>query len=159
MQYRLLQPTHPRGGRTYGSLLVEELAGSHRLVLFAGARCVGQCKCFGDVWTFDPVAAQPEPWRELPAENNIFTRLKQRAVLHNGTIITTGGESFEPYMYHNSVQVLYMSRTPPPLPWRLPTVTLSPIEMAVLGGTALGLVGAFMLVRCCGGAAAHDKRE
>ncbi len=105
---------HPSGSRTYASLLLmpasvapaPTLGGgqSADLLLFAGAHCVGSCKCFGDVSRFN---VSSRTWTEISVpEGTLIGRYKQGTVAYRGALYTFGGESYSPYMYHNSVQRL-----------------------------------------------------
>lgn len=135
--WQRLVPSHPKGGRTYTSLVLLPVEKS--LVLFAGAHCHGRCKCFGDSWTFDLAAGSD--WEHLQTGEEPVSRYKQSMVVSDGVLYTFGGESYEPYMYHNSILALGLTTT----------VALAPTEMLwsssfLLGATALfGVAGMIVL--------------
>lgn len=104
--WTILESSHPSGGRTYGSLAVFSPSiqpNSHHLMLFAGANCRGSCKCFGDTWTY---SLETHTWEMVAVDKEPITRYKQSLVLYKSAIYTFGGESYQPYMYHNSVTKL-----------------------------------------------------
>lgn len=99
-----LEDSHPAGGRTYPSMMLVNLptpgTPDPTLLLFAGANCQGSCTCFGDTWSYSLL---DKAWKVVPVKEEPITRYKQSTVLYNSAIYTFGGESYKPYMYHNSV--------------------------------------------------------
>lgn len=125
--WTLLLQTHPSGGRTYASLVLH----SATLVLFAGANCHGSCTCFGDVWEYPTATGTSAVWSPKAVVHEPITRYKQTSVLHAGSLYTFGGESYKPYMYHNSVAKIRLGA---PLP---DSTIVATAKLAVAG---LGLV-------------------
>ena len=74
-------------------------------MLFGGAHCHGRCQCFGDTWTFGLRDTDSKQWELYSVATEPITRYKQSAVLVDDVLYTFGGESYQPYMYHNSIQV------------------------------------------------------
>jgi hypothetical protein len=89
-------------GRSYGSALASSnpVTGQPMLALFGGANCSRGCTCLGDTWVYD-IAAQRFSLVNVPAEP--ITRYRQTMVERSGKLYVFGGESYKPYMYHNSV--------------------------------------------------------
>merc|ERR1711957_484787 len=71
-------------------------------VLFGGADyTTGSCKCRGDMWKFEIEAGT---WTQLWEEGSSPTpRYRQSLDLFQGEVYLFGGESYKPYMYHNSL--------------------------------------------------------
>jgi len=106
--WRLVQPaTDP----TTGTRLPLPPARSHHsmvpltdklLLLYGGALCIPGCSCYGDSWLFDTTT---QSWSSLNASDAPIHRYRQNVVVHGreGAIYLYGGESYQPYMYHNAV--------------------------------------------------------
>lgn len=99
---------HPKEGRTYASLVLH----NNFLILFAGANCHGSCVCYGDLWEYPVDGSTAAAWKERRVLREPTTRYKQTAVLHNDHLYTFGGESYKPYMYHNSVSRIFLGDAP-----------------------------------------------
>lgn len=78
------------------------------LLLYGGARCTPSCVCWGDTWVFDIENAR---WKALNVSHQPIHRYRQNLVLNqrDGALYLFGGESYQPYMYHNSVDKLVIS--------------------------------------------------
>ena len=85
---------------------------SASLILFGGAACKGTCTCFGDTWSY---SLGSRKWIRLTsAGREPITRYKHSMVYHDGRMYSYGGESYKPYMYHNSVQSLDLAQPTAP---------------------------------------------
>lgn len=75
------------------------------LLLYGGALCIPGCSCYGDTWTYDTRTTR---WTALNATNAPIHRYRQNVVVHarEGAVYLFGGESYQPYMYHNAVNRL-----------------------------------------------------
>ena len=77
------------------------------LLLYGGARCVPGCKCYGDTWVFE---TRTNAWTQINATDAPIHRYRQNLVVHarEGAVYLYGGESYQPYMYHNAVNRLLL---------------------------------------------------
>jgi len=75
------------------------------LMLYGGALCIPGCSCHGDTWTYNIAGNQ---WTQLNATDAPIHRYRQRLVVHGkeGAAYLCGGESYQPYMYHNAINRL-----------------------------------------------------
>ena len=66
------------------------------------------CKCYGDTWIFDTAGGE---WIAANASDAPIHRYRQSLVLDaaSGAVYLFGGESYQPYMYHNAVNKLVLS--------------------------------------------------
>lgn len=96
----------------------------HTLMLYGGAICVPGCKCHGDTWVYN---ISTQHWVEVRASTAPIHRYRQNLVFNriDGGVYLFGGESYKPYMYHNSVDRLTIPEAYYALP---PSPPLSPIE-------------------------------
>lgn len=108
--WTLIQETHPAGPRTYGSaeFINSPLGNAHQLadpamLVFGGANCQGSCICHGDTWMF---SYHSREWSKFDVGEEPITRYKQATVVYNNGLYSYGGESYKPYMYHNSMMRL-----------------------------------------------------
>lgn len=97
-------------GRSYGSLLsAQNSDGRSYLGMFGGANCSRGCSCKGDTWLYDPATPEGKPKFELVrVDAEPITRYRQSTVEYQGRFYIFGGESYKPYMYHNSISELTM---------------------------------------------------
>lgn len=96
-------------GRSYGSLAAATtLAGAPALVLYGGANCTRGCQCKGDSWVYD-IAARSFSFVEVSTDALPIARYRQSLVDYNSKLYVFGGESYKPYMYHNSVSELSLT--------------------------------------------------
>ena len=79
----------------------------HIILLYGGATCVPGCVCHGDTWTYDD---RTGAWELLNATNAPIHRYRQSLVVsgEEGALYLYGGESYQPYMYHNAVNRLQL---------------------------------------------------
>mmetsp|Transcript_37639 Transcript_37639/g.93455 ORF Transcript_37639/g.93455 Transcript_37639/m.93455 type:complete len:318 (-) Transcript_37639:218-1171(-) len=80
------------------------------VLLFGGALCIPGCSCYNDTWVWSP---QIKRWSEAKVPKLPIHRYRQTLVPTDegygtflGSFLLFGGESYKPYMYHNSVQKL-----------------------------------------------------
>ena len=97
-------------GRSYGSLqpLMNAVTSSPSLALFGGANCTRGCKCKGDTWLWD-LAAQKFTLVNVESGTEPVPRYRQSLSDHKGNLYVFGGESYKPYMYHNSVSKMTLA--------------------------------------------------
>jgi len=97
-------------GRSYGSLntYLNPVSSAPSLALFGGANCSRGCKCKGDTWLWD-LAAQQFTLVQVEKGTEPVPRYRQSLSEYKGSIYVFGGESYKPYMYHNSVSKLTLS--------------------------------------------------
>jgi len=93
---------------------------SKALMTYGGALCVPGCKCYGDAWIFDLTTNE---WSAVnftdvdgapvtyPSPAIPIHRYRQSFMLNDddGALYLFGGESYQPYMYHNAVDKLVLS--------------------------------------------------
>eukprot|EP00038_Savillea_parva_P003312 m.123981 g.123981 ORF g.123981 m.123981 type:complete len:371 (-) comp11139_c3_seq1:2695-3807(-) len=134
-----LSESHPVGGRTYASLVRH----GAWLYLFAGANCKGSCVCFGDLWRYPIRKTTTEGggdgeggWVHVAVQQEPTTRYKQTGIVDGEFLYTFGGESYKPYMYHNSVSRIQL--TPTIGESESLTVTWAKLSVAILGFAAVG---------------------
>lgn len=79
----------------------------HTLLLYGGALCIPGCSCHGDSWVYE---AATRTWTNLNATDAPIHRYRQSLVVHGaeGAVYLYGGESYQPYMYHNAVNRLQL---------------------------------------------------
>jgi hypothetical protein len=154
--FHLLQETQAQGGRTYASLLFASsldwaAASGPALILFAGANCRGRCICFNDVAVFPLAPAfgkEEQRWHTLDVPGTQpITRYKQSAVLLGSTLYTFGGESYQPYMYHNSIETLQLALHAADADSRPAEEKVSPSALVLV--VAVVLFGALRLCSWC----------
>ena len=75
------------------------------LSLYGGANCTRGCKCRGDTWIYNLANAKFDRVKVAP-DNEPITRYRQSLVAYEQKLFVFGGESYKPYMYHNSVSEL-----------------------------------------------------
>jgi len=75
------------------------------MLLYGGALCIPGCSCYGDTWLYDTTT---NAWSLLNTTDAPIHRYRQNVVVHGseGAIYLFGGESYQPYMYHNAVNRL-----------------------------------------------------
>ena len=102
------------------------------------------CVCFGDVWRYrvnaDGSRNENTVWEKQAVEAEPITRYKQTVVVINHTMYSFGGESYQPYMYHNGVMQLALgadgtgmsplSRPPWTIDWALFSVSIVGVLVA-----------------------------
>mmetsp|Transcript_1119 Transcript_1119/g.2384 ORF Transcript_1119/g.2384 Transcript_1119/m.2384 type:complete len:379 (-) Transcript_1119:1986-3122(-) len=108
--------------RTHYSLVA---LSTRTLLLYGGARCTPGCTCYGDVWIFDVGRSK---WSVINATSPPIHRYRQNLVYNeqDRALYLFGGESYQPYMYHNAVDKLtlsgdkLLSMLDPPVPPKAP---------------------------------------
>jgi len=75
------------------------------VLLFGGALCVPGCSCYNDTWVWRPESRRFSP---VQVSEPPIWRYRQSLVstANDGSFFLFGGESYKPYMYHNSVSKL-----------------------------------------------------
>ena len=100
------------------------------LLLYGGALCIPGCTCWGDSWLYD---TNNKKWTVLNTTDAPIHRYRQNLVVHGqeGAAYLFGGESYQPYMYHNAVNRLVL---PQPLAQQMIDYAGGPVEAKGGGG-------------------------
>ena len=78
------------------------------MLLYGGALCIPGCSCYGDTWIYKHTPGGSGAWTQINATDAPIHRYRQNVVAHpsEGAVYLYGGESYQPYMYHNAVNRL-----------------------------------------------------
>ena len=67
------------------------------------------CSCTDDLWKYD---IQCQTWEFQPVTEVPIARYRQTTKMFQGALYFFGGESYTPYMFHNSVMRIDMNSLP-----------------------------------------------
>lgn len=71
------------------------------IVTYAGTQCNPDCNMVPDLAFY---SFKTESWHNIEAQNVPMKRYRHTFVVYKDSLLTFGGESYTPHMYHNSVQ-------------------------------------------------------
>lgn len=104
-KWELVPQVKSQGGREFFTMDIApwRIAGDEHmgLITFAGVQCDPDCSLRGSLAFF---SLRDHKWRRIRLAEEAMTRYQHGMTLFRDALWTFGGETYDPHMYHNSVQ-------------------------------------------------------